>query len=66
MQEAYDYRELCFRKWRKAHGLNRFHYWLKHQEARAKLSSKIADFFLALSTAEVGVNASELLRSVYS
>ena len=28
----------------------------------SKLSSKKADFFLDLSTAEVGVNASELLR----
>ncbi|KAG1126825.1 hypothetical protein G6F38_013717 [Rhizopus arrhizus] len=37
MQEAYDYREFCYRKWRKAHGLNKFHYWLKHQEARAAL-----------------------------
>ncbi|KAG1141420.1 hypothetical protein G6F37_012820 [Rhizopus arrhizus] len=37
MQEAYDYRELCYRKWRKAHGLNKFHYWLKHQETRAAL-----------------------------
>ncbi|KAG1042623.1 hypothetical protein G6F43_011851 [Rhizopus delemar] len=37
LQEAYTYRELCYRKWRKAYGLNRLHYWLKHQEARATL-----------------------------
>ncbi|KAG1546448.1 hypothetical protein G6F49_010495 [Rhizopus delemar] len=37
LQEAYDYRELCYRKWRKAYGLNKLHYWLKHQEARATL-----------------------------
>ncbi|KAG1063576.1 hypothetical protein G6F41_010687 [Rhizopus arrhizus] len=27
--------ELCYRKWRKAQGLNKLHYWLQHQEARA-------------------------------
>ncbi|KAG1136189.1 hypothetical protein G6F37_012209 [Rhizopus arrhizus] len=37
IQEAYDCRELCYRKWRKAHGLNKFHYWLKHQEAQVAL-----------------------------
>ncbi|KAG1494113.1 hypothetical protein G6F53_012631 [Rhizopus delemar] len=42
LQEAYDYRELCYRKWRKAYGLNKLHYWLKHQEARATLRRLIA------------------------
>ncbi|KAG1046997.1 hypothetical protein G6F43_010535 [Rhizopus delemar] len=37
LQEAYAYRELCYRKWRKAYELNKLHYWLKHQEARATL-----------------------------
>ncbi|KAG0968919.1 hypothetical protein G6F31_002361 [Rhizopus arrhizus] len=27
--------ELCYRKWRKAEGLNKVHYWLQHQEACA-------------------------------
>ncbi|KAG1407940.1 hypothetical protein G6F60_001830 [Rhizopus arrhizus] len=27
--------ELCYRKWRKAQGLNKLHYWLQHQEAHA-------------------------------
>ncbi|KAG1043178.1 hypothetical protein G6F43_011722 [Rhizopus delemar] len=35
MQAAFEYQELCYRKWRKAHGLNKLQYWLKHQEARA-------------------------------
>ncbi|KAG1647047.1 hypothetical protein G6F44_000217 [Rhizopus delemar] len=42
LQEAYAYRELCYRKWRKAYGLNKLHYWLKHQEARATLRRLIA------------------------
>ncbi|KAG1298434.1 hypothetical protein G6F66_001737 [Rhizopus arrhizus] len=37
MQKAYEYRERCYRKWRKAQGLNKLKYWLKHQEARAAL-----------------------------
>ncbi|KAG1458120.1 hypothetical protein G6F46_006056 [Rhizopus delemar] len=37
MQKAYEYRERCYRKWRKAQGLSKLKYWLKHQEARAAL-----------------------------
>ncbi|KAG1438434.1 hypothetical protein G6F55_013947 [Rhizopus delemar] len=35
LQTAIDFRELCYRKWRKAEGLNKVHYWLQHQEACA-------------------------------
>ncbi|KAG1124532.1 hypothetical protein G6F38_013896 [Rhizopus arrhizus] len=35
LQAAIDFRELCYRKWRKEQGLNKLHYWLQHQEARA-------------------------------
>ncbi|KAG1208390.1 hypothetical protein G6F35_010848 [Rhizopus arrhizus] len=41
MQKAYEYRERCYRKWRKAQGLNKLKYWLKHQETRAALQCLI-------------------------
>ncbi|KAG1446247.1 hypothetical protein G6F46_011920 [Rhizopus delemar] len=41
MQAAFEYQELCYRKWRMAHGLNKPQYWLKHQEARAAVRRMI-------------------------
>ncbi|KAG1290405.1 hypothetical protein G6F66_008674 [Rhizopus arrhizus] len=37
MRQAYEAREYYYRKWRKAYGLNKLHFWLQHQQARATL-----------------------------
>jgi hypothetical protein len=37
MRQAYEAREHYYRKWRKAYGLNKLHFWLQHQQARAML-----------------------------
>jgi hypothetical protein len=37
MQKANEYREICYRKWRKSQDLNKLKYWLKYQEACAAL-----------------------------
>jgi hypothetical protein len=41
MLQAIDTRERYYRKWRKAYGLNKPRYWLKHQEACARLKRLI-------------------------
>ncbi|KAI8067725.1 uncharacterized protein B0P05DRAFT_449141, partial [Gilbertella persicaria] len=35
MQAALDYREKCYRKWRRADGLNKLSFWIEHQQAKA-------------------------------
>ncbi|CEG73599.1 hypothetical protein RMATCC62417_08949 [Rhizopus microsporus] len=37
MMETFEMKELYYRKWRKANGLNCLKYWLLHQETKAKL-----------------------------
>ncbi|KAG1225571.1 hypothetical protein G6F63_008289 [Rhizopus arrhizus] len=37
MRQAYEAREYYYRKWRKSYGLNKLHFWLQHQQARATL-----------------------------
>ncbi|KAG1052341.1 hypothetical protein G6F43_005514 [Rhizopus delemar] len=37
MRQAYETKEYYYRKWRKAYGLNKLHFWLQHQQARATL-----------------------------
>lgn len=39
--QALDIREHYYRKWRKAYGLNKLRYWIKHQEACAQLKRLI-------------------------
>lgn len=41
IQKAINHREYCYRKWRKASGLNKLHWWIKHQEARAHVRLKV-------------------------
>lgn len=37
IHKAMAHREYCYRKWRKAKGMNKIRWWIKHQEARAKV-----------------------------
>ncbi|KAJ8652485.1 hypothetical protein O0I10_011883 [Lichtheimia ornata] len=37
IHKAMAHREHCYRKWRKAKGMNKVTWWIKHQEARAKV-----------------------------
>ncbi|KAI9470450.1 hypothetical protein BDB00DRAFT_746268, partial [Zychaea mexicana] len=36
LQRLVEYRELCYRKWRRAYGMNKLTWWLKHQQADAR------------------------------
>ncbi|KAI9250592.1 hypothetical protein BDA99DRAFT_445011, partial [Phascolomyces articulosus] len=37
LQRLVDHRELCYQKWRSAFGLNKMPWWLRHQEASARV-----------------------------
>ncbi|CEG83631.1 hypothetical protein RMATCC62417_17514 [Rhizopus microsporus] len=37
MRQSYETRQYYYRKWRKAYGLNKLHFWLQHQQVRATL-----------------------------
>lgn len=41
LQKAVDEREHCYRKWRRAIGVNKLTWWIRHQEARGKVKRAI-------------------------
>ena len=41
VQQAADQREQCYRKWRRARGLNKALWWQRHQEAQAHFRTEI-------------------------
>ncbi|KAI9267998.1 hypothetical protein BDA99DRAFT_422104, partial [Phascolomyces articulosus] len=41
LQRLWDHRELCYKKWRNGYGMNKLTWWVRHQEARAKLRRAI-------------------------
>ncbi|KAG1001337.1 hypothetical protein G6F27_012967 [Rhizopus arrhizus] len=41
MLQAFETREYYYRKWRKAYGLNKLHYWIRHQETSTHLKRLI-------------------------
>ncbi|KAI9469841.1 MAG: hypothetical protein EXX96DRAFT_623439 [Benjaminiella poitrasii] len=42
MTSAFQYREDCYRKWRKAYEFYKIRYWIEHQQARATLRRLIS------------------------
>ncbi|KAI9494027.1 hypothetical protein BDB00DRAFT_762706, partial [Zychaea mexicana] len=42
LQRLNDHRELCYRKWRRAIGMNKLTWWIRHQEARARVRRAIS------------------------
>ncbi|KAG0953734.1 hypothetical protein G6F29_001547 [Rhizopus arrhizus] len=41
MLQTFETREYYYRKWRKAYGLNKLHYWIRHQETSTHLKRLI-------------------------